>query len=260
MFLRAAKQRVVRQPRARRVADIMTAAKQVFTESGYEAASISEIAARAGVVEGTIYKFFANKRELLVKVVEHWYTDVISGYEEKLAGIVGTRNRLRYMIWQHLSAIKNEPGICRLQFREIRNGKEYRESEVFRLNRRYTKVTMQIIADGMALGKIRADLPLPLLRDMIFGCVEHHTWNYLNGRGTLDPEGIADAITEFIYRGISVDGREASAEAKEIDRLQRTADRLEKAATRLERAGRTRRRSSRTGGAAGVPGPGSDGP
>src|SRR3546814_1357501 len=43
--------------RDERVADILRAARDVFCEKGYEQTAVSEIAARIGVVEGTIYKY-----------------------------------------------------------------------------------------------------------------------------------------------------------------------------------------------------------
>src|SRR4051812_3823656 len=75
---------VFRLPRERRVADIMRAARMVFEEKGYDAALISDIAERAQVVEGTIYRYFENKRALLTKVVEHWYTGMLSDYDHEL--------------------------------------------------------------------------------------------------------------------------------------------------------------------------------
>lgn len=48
---------------------ILMGASQVFAEKGYHQATTKEIAKAAGVSEGTIYNYFANKRELLVAMV-----------------------------------------------------------------------------------------------------------------------------------------------------------------------------------------------
>ena len=84
-----ARRQVNRLPPERRVADILLAAKHVFTERGYDEALISEIADRAGVVEGSIYRFFHNKRDLLIKMVEHWYEDLLAHDETQLQGVRG---------------------------------------------------------------------------------------------------------------------------------------------------------------------------
>jgi AcrR family transcriptional regulator len=49
---------------------ILDAATEVFAEHGYAAASMVEIAARAGVVASVIYDHFGSKRELAIELLE----------------------------------------------------------------------------------------------------------------------------------------------------------------------------------------------
>jgi AcrR family transcriptional regulator len=48
---------------------ILKAAETLFAEKGYESASIRDIAGAAGVADGTIYGYFANKEALLQELV-----------------------------------------------------------------------------------------------------------------------------------------------------------------------------------------------
>ncbi|WP_137389989.1 TetR/AcrR family transcriptional regulator [Rhodoligotrophos defluvii] len=224
------RRQIFRLSRERRVADIMEAAKAVFLEHGYDAALISEIAARADVVEGTIYRYFENKRDLMIKVVERWYDEMLADFDEQLKGITGTWNRLRFMIWKHLSSISKEPALCRLVFQELRPGPEYRSTTVFELNREYTRRTLEIVEAAMESGEFRKDVPLRIVRDMIFGCVEHHTWAFLRGHGTINADEAADAITEIIYRGLAVQPKamaQPSLNEVIMERLERVTARLE---------------------------------
>lgn len=50
--------------------EIVAAARTLFVEGGYEAASISRLAATAGVAPNTIYWYFQTKDEVLVAVLE----------------------------------------------------------------------------------------------------------------------------------------------------------------------------------------------
>ena len=50
-----------RRPGRERVAALLEAASAVFAERGYEAATMTEIAARAGALVGSLYHFFPNK-------------------------------------------------------------------------------------------------------------------------------------------------------------------------------------------------------
>jgi TetR/AcrR family fatty acid metabolism transcriptional regulator len=193
-----------RLPRARRVADIMAAARAVFDEKGYAAASVAEIAERAGVVEGSVYRYFEHKRALLIAVVERWYGELLSDFDEHLKVITGTWNRLRYLVWKHLSAIEKQPMLVRLVFEELRSGPDYRRTAVFQVNRRYTRCTIDVLKEGIAHGEIRRDIPLGIARDMIFGGVEHHTWAFVRGEGAFSPVAAADAIVDILRRGIAV--------------------------------------------------------
>ncbi len=64
----------VPQPRWQRRAEsrpqeVLDAALTVFVERGYAAASLDEVARRAGVSKGTLYLYYANKAELFKAVV-----------------------------------------------------------------------------------------------------------------------------------------------------------------------------------------------
>ena len=78
-----------------RVDGILGAARDVFCKKGYDATVVSEIAARLGVAEPTVFKYFPTKRELLLKVLERWYADMFGDYARDLASVKAPRERLR---------------------------------------------------------------------------------------------------------------------------------------------------------------------
>jgi AcrR family transcriptional regulator len=73
---------------------ILTAALEVFAEKGYEAASISDITARAGVSRGLISYYFSSKDQLAAELLDRWLDGIaailtIEGTpDERLAGII----------------------------------------------------------------------------------------------------------------------------------------------------------------------------
>ena len=202
----------------------MEAAHRIVEEKGAHDGLIGEIAGAVGIVEGTIYRYFPTKRDLLIAVAESWYEAILSDYDQQLKGIRGTRNRLRFMIWRHLKVMHDAPAMCRFLLGEVRAGADYRRTSVFELNRRYTQRTLAIIKEGVASGEFRADVPLAVVRDMIYGGVEHHTWSYLRGEGEFSPDRAADAIVAIICRGLAPEPADAVAP---LARLDAVADRFE---------------------------------
>jgi len=234
---RAARARApVRLPRERRERDILSAARAVFCERGYADAGVAEIAARARVVEGTLYKYFESKRVLLERVLEGWYESLLADYAEHLPGIRGTRARLRYILWRHLRTVRDDTPLARLVFLEVRAHDDYPASPLYALNRRYTGLLGGVLAEGVAAGELRADVPARVVRDMVYGGLEHLSWRHLTGRGRLDIDREADDMLRLLWGGIA--RPEAAPPQAAGAPLEAQLRRLEQAADRLEAASR----------------------
>lgn len=226
MVRTALKRQVNRLPPERRIADIMKAAREVFAEKGYTDALITDIALRAGVVEGSIYRFFVNKRELLVRVTELWFEELLAQDAEPFAAVRGVWNQIRFIVYNHLMSIRKDPALARLMFQEIRPSPDYRASRLFKLNQAYTHRLIDVVRAGMASGEIRPDTSPSLVRDLVFGAVEHRTWAFLRNEGDFDPVETADRITNMVYRGMAAGGAASPMEAT-VARLEAVAARLE---------------------------------
>src|SRR5271156_1964882 len=65
-----------------RVAAIMEAGVAVFTEKGYDAATMTEIAARSGTAIGSLYRFFPSKEGLADALLERYAQHVMDRFAE----------------------------------------------------------------------------------------------------------------------------------------------------------------------------------
>jgi TetR/AcrR family fatty acid metabolism transcriptional regulator len=214
----------------RRIADIVAAARAQIAESGYDGVSMQAIAVRAGVVEGTLYRFFKTKQELMLKVAELWLEEILAE-DSGLASIRGTWNQLRHLIWRTLHLLHSQPAVSRFVLIEMRPTAGYRTTRLFELNRRFTAEVRKVCDAAIQSGEFRRDAGASLLRDMVFGCIEHHTWAFLRGEADFNVDEVADSIANVIYRGM------AAAAPVEDDRMEHVVARLEAAAERIERSG-----------------------
>lgn len=211
-----------------RTADILAAARAVVAEKGYENTVLADIAQRAEVVEGTIYRYFKNKRDLLIKVAEIWFGEQLIE-DEHLRFIEGTQNKLRHLARRTLDIIRREPVLARFMLMELRVDPEYRRSNFFQMNRRYTHEVLEVCREAIAAGEFRPDLSPAMLRDMLYGCIEHRTWAFLRGEGEFDIDEVADGVAAVIYYGALAHHVPEEAElGKVISRLEQVAERLEK--------------------------------
>lgn len=61
----------------RRRREIIAAAYEIFSEKGYHATGIADIAARLDIGHGTFYRYFANKRDILDHVFDYGVTRLL---------------------------------------------------------------------------------------------------------------------------------------------------------------------------------------
>lgn len=82
---------VDKQQRAR---DISHAALQVFSQKGYTAASVDQIAAAAGIAKGTVYEYFPSKDRLYMAAIMVFADEYEAAMAERLGSLEDPFQRL----------------------------------------------------------------------------------------------------------------------------------------------------------------------
>lgn len=180
---------------------ILDAAAQAFAEKGYANVSIAQIAKAAGISDGLVYRYFRDKRDLLFAVLQAFYERIMTDLEAKVTRESGFSARLEALIRHHLEVYVADTDLCRLFISEVRVAADYQGSPVQSLNRDYTSVLLKIVDDGIRAGEVAPDANARLLRDALFGAIEHRTWRYVNGRGALDVAETARDLTLMFTQG-----------------------------------------------------------
>ena len=198
----AAVRKVARLSPEDRISEILAAARAELAEKGYENFLPAGVAARCGVSEGTIYRYFPTRRELLSKVAEDWFSEILA-VEPEIAQRHDAYDQLKHLIRHSLGVVQREPALTRFVLTELRADPLYRSTQVYALNRRFTSSVINLVKDGVARGAFRADIAPSLVRDMIFGGIEHRTWNFLRGQGGFAVDEVADSIADLIFHGLA---------------------------------------------------------
>lgn len=183
---------------------LLDAATAQFAEKGYEATSISGIARAAGVSDGLLYRYFADKRALLSAVLERLFERIIQRTTNAVHGVDGFENRLKQFVLSQLSIFQEEPDLCRLYIRELRNSGSFRGSPLFHMTKRYTDLLVHIVEEGVAAGEVKPDTDPRLLRDVIFGGIEHVALHLLVGGIPLEIPETSRRLARMFAHGVSI--------------------------------------------------------
>ncbi len=93
-----AKRRMSRLPAAKRRAQLLDCAAELFAERGYARATTAELARAAGVTEPIIYRHFKSKRDLFIALIERTGKQTIELWREDLANAADPAQRLKTLI------------------------------------------------------------------------------------------------------------------------------------------------------------------
>ena len=78
------------------------AVMEIFSTSDFHRASIRDVADKAGVSFGTIYKHYESKEKLLFGFVNIWMEELTDRIVDHLKGIEDIKEKLRKVFWLHL--------------------------------------------------------------------------------------------------------------------------------------------------------------
>lgn len=188
----------------RRVREILDTARTAFSERGYEGVTTLDIAQTMGVSEATVFTYFDSKRDLCIEVIRAWYRQITSEIEQELPLVNGTRERLHFAVEKHLGNLLHETrGLCALILIEGRGFDRDFSDIITELKRRYIGPLLDVLVDGRMRGELRSDLPIKLMRDMIYGSMEHVLWDRIASGKAPDLHQTSAHLTDMLWNAFA---------------------------------------------------------
>nr|WP_276598202.1 TetR/AcrR family transcriptional regulator [Roseateles koreensis] len=192
-----------------RVRDILRVGRQVFAERGYEHATTIEIAQRLGISEATVFTYFHGKRELCMRVIKDWYEEIIATIEAGLPREASLREQLEFIVRTHLRLFLIQgTGLCALVLSEGRSPGQALGESFVELQRQYTAPLMDLLARGQSSGELRQDIPLRLMRSLVFGPMEHMLWEVVLTNRQIDNERSAKDLVALLWPALQAPNHE----------------------------------------------------
>lgn len=134
---------------------LLRAALELYTANGFRATTTPELAARAGVAEGTIYRHFDSKEQLLNEAyrgAQKWATSVLREIEEAEKG-AKARDRLARLARRLYEAAERDPAAVRMLF--LQREEKLLDDRSREAAREFRDALQQVIASGKSDGMVR---------------------------------------------------------------------------------------------------------
>jgi AcrR family transcriptional regulator len=199
-----------------RPAEIVAAALSEFSERGFAATRLDDVAARAGIAKGTVYLYFDGKEALFEAVVRQELLPLLERGEQLVDAYPGSASELlREIATRMEQAMESEVGgIPRLVLAESGNfpriAKFYAEEVVARGVRLFSRV----LERGVVEGEFRPVPARPLIPAFFGPVLIMLLWRHSAGRHTdfaFDPRTVLQVHLDTFLRGIAADPDPATA-------------------------------------------------
>jgi AcrR family transcriptional regulator len=190
--------------------EILGAALALFTEKGYAATRVDDVAARAGVTKGTVYLYFPNKEELFKAVVRDALFPLIAGVEERvsLAADSTSSSALLRSIVEVLPRLASTPAgaVIKIIISEAGNFPEIARFYAEEVIHRQHQLLTGILERGMARGEFRrcdpAATTMCLIGPVALTLIWEHTFApYDERRISLD--SVSHTLIDLLIGGIT---------------------------------------------------------
>jgi len=187
--------------------NLLDAAQAVFSELGFERATLNDVADRIGATKGCLYHYFESKEELLLELVRDRKSAIMAGAEEAINSGGGSREeRLEHVLrsmWQHLQE-PGQIGLAALTLNQVSRVPELRRllvEEVIPQKQQTLERALQ--RDGQDdAGSVEAKAAAVVLPCMILGVA---LCEHLLGRSDaagLTQEQLGEAVTRVLLHGV----------------------------------------------------------
>lgn len=183
---------------------ILQHAARVFSEKGYEGASIRDISRATDVSLSGLYYYFESKQKLLYLIQIHAFRSILEQLEEVVEGVQEPEERLKLFVRNHIAYFLSHPHEMKvLAHEDSVLGEPYRK-EVAEIKRRYYELARGIFEDLHRRGHAAAVNP----RVAVLSLYGMMNWVYKWYNAKVDPraEELAEAMATIFLNGV-LDGR-----------------------------------------------------
>jgi AcrR family transcriptional regulator len=204
-------------PRIRRES-IIKAATRHFARFGYPNTDLQQIADELGLGKGTIYRYFASKRELFLATVDLGMRRLTEAVNASGGEVADPLDLIRRAIRAYLKFFERNPELTELLIQERAEFKD-RKVPTYFIHRKANigpwRDLMQRLIDEGRVRRVPVDRIMNVASDMLYGAV---FTNYFSGRKRSSARQ-AEEILDIYFHGILSPDRPGPTRGKRTQKV-----------------------------------------
>ncbi len=181
---------------------IIEAAARIFSEKGYHAASMQDIADAVHLQKASLYHHFPSKQEILVEILDHALDIINERLEAVLAQSLSTDEKLRQAMISYFQTIADNQNLSAVLLLEMKSlDPELKAHQAFR-REKFERIWRDLIIEGIQQGVFNPVDP-GLTGRAILG-VMNWTVTWYRKDGPRSASEIAGLFADLLLKGLLV--------------------------------------------------------
>jgi TetR/AcrR family transcriptional regulator, cholesterol catabolism regulator len=179
---------------------IYQVAERLFSERGYHATTMREIARELAIEGGSLYSHISGKQELLYAIVLRGSEQFLQSARDAIAAAGSARVRLRELMRRHLAIMAESTPRAIVHFHEWRHLEPVHQATIRARRDEYESYVRQIIRDGVVAGEF-APHDERLVSLSVLSLL-NWTYQWYAPGGTWNAHELADQFFDLLTRGL----------------------------------------------------------
>lgn len=192
-----------RAMRKDRLAGIVDAAAQLFSDKGYHSTSISHVIARAGISRGTFYLYFDSKESLFLELMDRFIREIIDVVKVVDPAAPEPERRIAENLRRVVDVVFDNRDLTLLVFRQTLGTNPEVDAKLRRLYGFLSEMVEGALINGAASGLTRR-VNAPLVATALIGAMKEVFFRLLVEEAELDHdrEAVTNELLEFGLVGL----------------------------------------------------------
>jgi AcrR family transcriptional regulator len=190
---------------------ILTAAAAAFTERGYTATTIDDIADRLGATKGRVYHYYRSKADIFLDIHRYAMQRMLDEVTPLAEGRQAAAQRMAAMVRAHAVLLMTSFPFQRVSVQGLERHLAGRVTErqraaldgVIRMRDAYEAMFVRVLEEGVRSGEFRALVPRRAVKPILGSLNWLTVWYRPRAEDDAASQAaIADDMVEFVVRGL----------------------------------------------------------
>jgi TetR/AcrR family transcriptional regulator, cholesterol catabolism regulator len=180
--------------------EILTAAAQIFSQKGFHATSMQDIAEAVNLQKASLYYHINSKQEILLTVLDQALDLLIENMEEVMKRPLSNPDKLRQAMEVYLTALLQHRDLSAVLLLEHRSLEPELHARHIPRRDRFESLWRDLINAGKDAGEFNCSDPVMTVRALLGAMNWTSTW--YRPEGSLQPEEIAAEFAGMFLTGL----------------------------------------------------------